>query len=86
VVSTVAGDYHSDGFPGGFDTVLLSNVLHREDRDSCRGILAKAHSALEPAGLPVIQAMFLSERGDGPLWPALHNLLMLLVYRDGRAY
>jgi hypothetical protein len=30
--------------------------------------------------------MFLNERGDGPLWPALHNLLMLLVYRGGRAY
>jgi hypothetical protein len=30
--------------------------------------------------------MFLNEQGDGPVWPALHNLLMLLVYRGGRAY
>jgi hypothetical protein len=49
-------------------------------------ILRKAYVALEPGGLMVVQAMFLNERGDGPVWPALHNLLMLLVYRGGRAY
>jgi hypothetical protein len=48
--------------------------------------MAQAHGAVEPGGLGVVHAMFLNERGDGPLWPALHNLLMLLVYRGGRAY
>jgi ubiquinone/menaquinone biosynthesis C-methylase UbiE len=85
-VSTIAGDYHSDTFPGGFEVALISNVLHQEDRASCRRILEQAHAAVEPDGLVVIHAMFLNERGDGPLWPALHNLLMLLVYRGGRAY
>ena len=85
-VSTVPGDYHSDDFPSGFDAVLVSNVLHQEDWGSCLAILDKARVALEPGGLLVVQAMFLNERGDGPLWPALHNLLMLLVYRGGRAY
>ena len=85
-ITTLAGDYHSDPFPTGFDTVLVSNVLHQEDWESCSAILQKAHAALEPDGLIVIHAMFLNERGDGPLWPALHNLLMLLVYRGGRAY
>lgn len=85
-VSTTPGDYRSDDFPGGFDAVLVSNTLHQEDWETCRTILEKAHAALEPGGLVVVQAMFLNERGDGPLWPALHNLLMLLVYRGGRAY
>ena len=85
-VSTSPGDYHVDDFPGGFDMVLVSNTLHQEDWDACRTILEKAHAALEPGGQVVIQAMFLNERGDGPMWPALHNLLMLLVYRGGRAY
>jgi ubiquinone/menaquinone biosynthesis C-methylase UbiE len=85
-VSTVAGDYHSDGFPAGFDVALVSNTLHQEDWDTCVSILRKAHDALEPGGLGVVHAMFLNEHGDGPLWPALHNLLMLLVYRGGRAY
>ena len=85
-VSIVGGNYHSDDFPQGFDTVLVSNVLHQEDRDSCHRILSQSRAALEPGGLGVVHAMFLNERGDGPLWPALHNLLMLLVYRGGRAY
>jgi SAM-dependent methyltransferase len=85
-VSTVAGDYHSDDFPAGFDAVLVSNTLHQEDWDTCVAILRKAHTALRPGGLMVVQAMFLNERADGPVWPALHNLLMLLVYRGGRAY
>jgi 2-polyprenyl-3-methyl-5-hydroxy-6-metoxy-1,4-benzoquinol methylase len=85
-VSTMPGDYHSDHFPKGFDVVLVSNVLHQEDWESCRRILDQAHASLEPGGLVVVHAMFLNERGNGPVWPALHNLLMLLVYRGGRAY
>jgi hypothetical protein len=85
-VSTTPGDYHSDAFPDGHDAVLVSNTLHQEDWESCRRILDQAHSSLEPGGLVVVHAMFLNERGDGPVWPALHNLLMLLVYRGGRAY
>jgi SAM-dependent methyltransferase len=85
-VSTLPGDYHSDSFPAGFDAVLVSNVLHQEGWDSCVAILGKARAALRPGGLVVIHAMFLNERGDGPLWPALHNLLMLLVYHRGRSY
>ena len=85
-VSTSPGDYHVDELPSGFDAVLVSNTLHQEDWETCRAILQKAHAALEPGGLVVVHAMFLNERGDGPMWPALHNLLMLLVYRGGRAY
>jgi 2-polyprenyl-3-methyl-5-hydroxy-6-metoxy-1,4-benzoquinol methylase len=85
-VSTAAGDYHSDSLPKGFDVGLISNVLHQEDWDSCHRILTEAHAALNPGGLVVVHAMFLNEQGDGPLWPSLHNLLMLLVYRGGRAY
>lgn len=85
-IDTAAGDYHSDVPPAGFDTVLVSNTLHQEDDETCVGILRKAYDAVEPGGLCVVHAMFLNEEGDGPLWPALHNLLMLLVYRGGRAY
>jgi SAM-dependent methyltransferase len=85
-VTTAWADYHTDDFPAGFDVVLVSNVLHQEDRDTCLDILRKARGALDSGGIVVIHAMFLNERGDGPLWPALHNLLMLLVYRGGRAY
>ncbi len=85
-VSTHAGDYHSDQFPSGYDVVLVSNTLHQEDDESCLRILKQSYEALDAGGICVVQAMPLNERQDGPVWPALHNLLMLLVYRGGRAY
>ncbi|MGQ0830469.1 MAG: methyltransferase [Microthrixaceae bacterium] len=85
-IDTAPGDYHHDTPPSGFDTVLVSNTLHQEDDDTCVQILRKAYDAVDPGGTCVVHAMFLNEEGDGPLWPALHNLLMLLVYRGGRAY
>lgn len=85
-VGTAAGDYHADTFPSGHDAILISNTLHQEDWESCVRILRNAHAALPSGGRVVVHAMFLNERQDGPLWPALHNLLMLLVYQGGRAY
>jgi ubiquinone/menaquinone biosynthesis C-methylase UbiE len=85
-VTTAAGDYHSDEFPRGFDSVLVSNTLHQEDDETCLRILRQSFESLESGGLVTVHAMFLNEDHDGPLWPALHNLLMLLVYRGGRAY
>lgn len=85
-VSTVGADYHTDAFPGGYDVVLVSNTLHQEDDESCHRILSEAYGALGPGGICVVHAMPMNEGRDGPLWPALHNLLMLLVYRGGRAY
>ena len=85
-IAVAAGDYHVDVFPYGHDAILISNTLHQEDRAMCVSILRNAYEALASGGLVVVHAMFLNERGDGPLWPALHNLLMLLVYRGGRAY
>ena len=85
-VSTFDGDYHTDDFPRGYDVVLVSNTLHQEDDETCVRIMKQAYESLEPGGICVIHAMPMNETKDGPLWPALHNLLMLLVYRGGRAY
>jgi cyclopropane fatty-acyl-phospholipid synthase-like methyltransferase len=85
-VSTVGGDYHSDAFPRSFDVVLVSNTLHQEDEATCKRILSQAYESLEDGGICVVHAMPMNERQDGPVWPALHNLLMLLIYRGGRAY
>ena len=61
-------------------------MLHQEDAETGMMIAAKAFRALRPGGRIVVQAMFLSDDNSGPEWPALHNLLMLLIYRGGKAY
>jgi hypothetical protein len=82
--SAEVGDYLSEGFRRTYDAALVSNVLHQEEWDSCVAILRRVHAALKPAGLIVVHAMFLDDRGVGPPWPALHNLVLL--GQPGRAY
>lgn len=85
-VSVQGGDYLADSIGEGYDVVLLSNMLHQESPEACKQLLRKAHDAMAPEGLLVIQAMFLNKEKDGPTWPTLQSLLLLLVYNGGRAY
>lgn len=85
-IEVASGDYLADDIGSGFDVVLLSNMLHQEDPESGSEILRRAFEAMEPGGTLVIQAMFLNASEDGPIWPALQSLHLLLVYQGGRTY
>ena len=45
---SIAGDMFKDAWPAGFDTHLISNVLHDWDEPVVRDLLAKSHAALAP--------------------------------------
>ena len=81
-----AGDYLQDELPGGFDAVWMSHILHGESELACREIIAKAFGCLDPGGVAVIHEFILNDRMDGPLFPALFSLNMLLGTDGGRAY
>jgi precorrin-6B methylase 2 len=85
-VSLAPGNYYHDELGEGYDVAFLSDMLHQEDAATGRMLLQKAYRALKPGGQVVVQAMFLNDDNSGPEWPALHNLLMLLIYRGGKAY
>ena len=85
-VTTRAGNYLTDDFGSGYDVVLLSNMLHQEDPETCKAILRKAHEALDENGLLVIQLAFLNAEKDAPAWGVLQSLQLLLLYPHGRAY
>jgi SAM-dependent methyltransferase len=85
-VSFVAGDYLKDDIPGGFDAVWMSHILHAESEDACRLVVDKAFGCLNPGGLAVIHEFILNDSLDGPLFPALFSLNMLLGTDGGRAY
>ena len=80
------GDYLVDDLGQGFDVVLLSNMLHQESPQACGLILRKAYDALAKDGLLLVQSMFLNAEKDGPAWPTLQSLQLLLVYEGGRQY
>jgi SAM-dependent methyltransferase len=81
-----AGDYHADAVPDGFDVAWLSHILHADGPGACANILTKAVAALEPGGMLLVQEFILNDRKDGPLFPALFSLNMLLGTPDGQAY
>jgi len=81
-----AGDYLKDEIDGPYDAVWLSHILHAEGPRQCRSLIRKAVHALEPGGVIFVHDFFLNDAMDGPLFPALFSLNMLLGTESGRSY
>ena len=81
-----AGDFLTEAIDGVYDVAWLSHILHGEGPDDCREIIRKAVRALEPGGLIAIHEFILDNSMDGPLFPALFSLNMLLGTPSGQAY
>lgn len=84
-VTLQAGDYCVNEFGTDYDVAFLSDMLQQEDADTALMILEKAYRSLRSGGRIVVQAMFLKDDNSGPEWPALHNLMLLLISRHGKA-
>lgn len=85
-ITFAAGDFISDDVPSGFDVAWLSHILHGEGPEGCAVILQRAVAALQPGGMLLVQEFILDDTRDGPLFPALFSLNMLLGTPRGRAY
>lgn len=85
-VTFASGDFIAEGVKGRFDVAWLSHILHGEGAEGCAVILAKAMAALDPGGLILVQEFILDDTLDGPVFPALFSLNMLLGTPNGQAY
>lgn len=85
-VAFISGDYLQDAIPGSYDAVWMSHILHGESADACQGIIEKAFQCLNPGGVALIHEFILVDTLDGPLFPALFSLNMLMGTERGRAY
>jgi hypothetical protein len=85
-IDTVVGDFFADpSLPGGYDTVLLSMILHDWAEDRCREILQKCWAALPSRGQVIIAELLVNDARTGPPSAALMSLNML-VETQGRNY
>jgi len=80
------GNYLNDPIKGRYDAIWLSHILHGEGPDDCRMIIQKAVGVLEPGGIIIIHDFILNNSMDGPLFPALFSLNMLLGTDSGQSY
>jgi predicted O-methyltransferase YrrM len=85
-IDFISTDYLVDNIEGVYDVAWLSHILHGEGPDDCQNIINKAVSALEPGGMILIHDFILNEAMDGPLFPALFALNMLLGTPNGQSY
>jgi len=85
-IGFISGDYHVDPVPAGFDAAWLSHILHSEGPGACVALLRKALSALNPGGVLMVQEFILDDNRDGPPFPALFSLNMLLRTEAGQSY
>jgi predicted O-methyltransferase YrrM len=80
------GNYLEDRINGRFDVAWLSHILHGEGPEDCLEILKKTVAVLEPEGLILIHDFLLNSSMDGPVFPALFSLNMLLATSSGQSY
>ncbi len=69
-----------------YDAAWLSHILHSEGPKEAESIVAKAVKALKPGGKILIHEFMLHNTMDGPLFPALFALNMLICTAEGQAY
>ncbi len=85
-IDFMAGNYLENHIEGSYDVAWLSHILHGESPEECQDIIRKVVAVLEPGGLILIHDFILENTLDGPLFPALFSLNMLLGTRKGRSY
>ncbi len=85
-IDFAAGDFNIDLIEGTYDVAWLSHILHSNGPEECEKLIEKTKAAMEPGGLIMIHDFFLNDTNDGPLFPALFSLNMLLNNELGRSY
>jgi ubiquinone/menaquinone biosynthesis C-methylase UbiE len=85
-VEVVGADFSRDALPQGFDTVLLSNVLHAHSAAENHALLRKLQRCLNPRGQLIVRDVFMSPQRTAPEWGALFSVLLLLHTPQGRCY
>ena len=84
-VTSQPGDMFAEDYPAGFDTVLLSQILHDWSFETGAELVAKAFASLPSGGRVVIHEKLVEDDNSGPLANQLVHLDML-VWTEGQQY
>lgn len=85
-INFIGADYLKDPISGSYDIALLSHILHSAGPEECQQIIKKAVSVLMPGSMIIIHDFILNDTMDGPPFPALFSLNMLLGTEKGQSY
>lgn len=86
-IDFMAGNFLQDPISGGsYDVVWISHILHSNTPEQCHHIIKKCADSLSKGGMILIHDFILDDNKDGPEFPALFSLNMLLGDTGGRSY
>jgi len=80
------GDVCLDSIGKDYDLIWVSSIIHSFGEDDVRMMIDKCVHSLTRGGRLVIREFFLDPGGNGPLFPALFSLNMLVNTPEGRSY
>ena len=82
-VTTQAGDFTKDAFPGGCDVAIMASNLPQYSRDLIRKVIQKAHAALRSGGEMHLVGEMLDDDRSGPADAALWGLYETMANSTG---
>jgi len=85
-IDFMAGNFVKDDIKGDYDAAWISHILHGESFDICVKILKKAALVMQPGSKIYVHDFILDNEHDGPLFPAVFSLNMLVNTQNGQSY
>ena len=86
-ITLMPGDYLTSPFGTGYDSALLSGMMHRETPETCQLLLRKAFAALDRGGLVVVSDVFFDDDSrNSPPFATYFALNMMMMCENGTAH
>jgi len=86
-IGVIAGDFLEDDLGSErYDAVFVSNIIHIYSAAKNKQIIRKVHRALRRGGMIVIKDMLVDDGRDGPYYPLMFALTMLMFTDEGDTY
>jgi ubiquinone/menaquinone biosynthesis C-methylase UbiE len=85
-LSTIEGDIQTVDFGSGFHIATLGHILHSEGAAKSRRLLQKVYDALAPGGIIAIAEFIPNDDRNGPAYPLLFAVNMLVNTEDGDTF
>ena len=86
-ITLMPGDYLTSPFGAGYDSALLSGMMHRETPETCQLLLRKAFAALDRGGLVVVSDVFFDDDNrNSPPFATYFALNMMMMCENGTAH
>ncbi|MEK7703065.1 MAG: methyltransferase [Nitrospirota bacterium] len=85
-ISTAPGNFNQDIFPGTFDVVFLSDILHYQTEDENAALFKRLYAVTNPGGRFIVKDMFVGETPENPGWNAIFSMHMMVYSEKGRCF